>query len=333
MNVAILDDYADVVRTLACYPKLAGHDLTIWNDPTNDPGVLSERLKDTEALILLRERTPIPAALIERLPRLGLITCNGPAPHVDAAACTRRGVLLCCNLHSRPSYATAELTWGLIIAALRHIPQEVRRLRDGAWQRTVGTGLHGRTLGVFGYGRIGRQVAGYGNAFGMRVLVWAREPARERARAEGHGTAESKAGLFAQADVLSVHLRLVPETRGIVTAADLARMKPTALFVNTSRSGLVENDVLVAALRAGRPGRAAVDVYEQEPITAAAHPLLAMDNVVCTPHIGYVERDQLEMYYSDQFDMVLAYARGNPVNVINPEALAASRTTAPRGGC
>lgn len=321
MNIAILDDYADVVRRLACYSKLAGHQVTIWNDHTKDVDVLAGRLQDTEALILLRERTPIPGALIDRLPRLRLITINGPAPHVDVAACTRSGVLLSCNLHARPSYATAELTWGLVLAAVRHIPQEAARLKNGGWQRTVGTGLHGHTLGVFGYGRIGRQVAAYGRAFGMRVLVWAREAARERAGAEGHETAESKAALFEAADVLTVHLRLVPETQGIVTAQDFARMKATALFVNTSRAGLVEEAALIEALRAGRPGRAAMDVYEEEPVANGRQPLLAMNNVLCTPHLGYVERDQLEQYYSDQFDQVLAYARGNPVNVVNPGAL------------
>jgi len=319
MNIAILDDYADLVRTLDCFPRLGGHQVTIWNDHTTDLDDLAGRLRDAEVLILLRERTPIPAALIERLPRLKLITCNGPAPHVDAAACTRSSVLLCCNLHSRLSYATAELTWGLIIAALRQIPQESARLKNGGWQRTVGTGLHGHTLGIFGYGRIGKQIAGYGKAFGMRVLVWAREPARERARAEGHEAAASQQALFEDADVLSLHLRLVPETRAIVTGADLARMKATALFVNTSRAGLVEAGALVSALRAGRPGRAAMDVYEEEPVVNGRQPLLGMNNVTCTPHLGYVERDQLEQYYADQFDMVLAFAGGGPIHVFNPD--------------
>jgi len=318
MNISILDDYADLVRTLPCYARLAGHRVTVWNDHTKDVDALAARLKDEEAIVLLRERTPIPGALVERLPRLKLITINGPAPHVDVAACTRHGVKVSCNLHSRSSYATAELTWGLVIASLRNIPQEVARLKGGAWQGSVGQGLHGHTLGVYGYGRIGRQVCGYGRAFGMRVLVWAREPARERARADGYETAAGKAALFEQADVLSLHLRLVPETRGIVGADDLARMKPTALIVNTSRAGLIAPGALAAALRAGRPGRAALDVYAGEPVLGATDPVIGLPNALCTPHLGYVERDQLELYYADQVEMVLAYAAGNPLHVINP---------------
>ena len=321
MNIAILDDFADFARGLPGFAKLDGHQVTVWTDHTKDVDALAGRLKDAEALILLRERTPIPAALIERLPRLRLVTINGPCPHVDIAACTRRGVVVSCNLHSRPSYATAELTWGLVLAAARRIPQEAARLKGGGWQSTVGIGLRGRALGVYGYGRIGQQVAGYGKAFGMRVLVWARETALAAARADGCVAVPGKQALFEEADVLSVHLRLVPETRGIITAADLARMKPTGVFVNTSRAGLVEPGALAAALRAGRPGFAAVDVFEDEPLGGDGHPLLKMENAVCTPHLGYVERDQLERYFDDQFEQVLAFARGSPVNVINPEAL------------
>ncbi len=317
MNVAILDDTLCIVRNLACMAKLDGHQVSIWSDHTEDTDVLAERLKDTEALALLRERTPIRAPLIERLPKLRMITLNGPYPHIDVAACTRHGVKVCAG-PPRPSSATAELTWGLILAATRRIPQEMARLKSGQWQGSVGTGLRGRTLGVYGYGRIGRQVAGFGTAFGMRVLVWSRERGLASARADGHAAAPGKRALFEEADVLCMHVRLLPETRGMVTAADLARMKPTALFVNTSRAELVGPGALVNALRAGRPAAAAVDVFEQEPVVDTTLALLNMDNVVCTPHLGYVEHDQLERYFNDQFERVLAFERGSAIDVVNP---------------
>jgi D-3-phosphoglycerate dehydrogenase len=323
MKIAVLDDYQDTIRTLGCFAKVAGHDVTIFNDHTQDVDVLAARLKDTEALALLRERTPIRAPLLERLERLRLISQVSVYPHVDVEACTRRGVVLSSFMGAgRPSYATAELTWGLVIAALRRIPQEMAALRAGRWQAyPIGTGLRGKTLGIYGYGRIGAVVAGYGRAFGMRVLVWGREGSRERARADGHAVADGTAALFAESDVLSLHLRLVEGTRGIVTAADLARMKPTALLVNTSRAGLVAPGALEAALRAGRPGLAAVDVYEEEPVVGGRHPLLALDNVVCVPHLGYVERDGLEAMFDTIFEQILAFERGAPINVVNPEAL------------
>ncbi len=323
MNITILDDYQDTIRTLACFGKIAGHHVTIWNDHTKDVDVLEGRLKDTEALALLRERTPIRAPLLERLDRLRLISQMSVYPHIDVEACTRRGVIVSSDMApGRPSYATAELTWGLIIAALRRVPQEVAALRAGTWQAfPVGTGLRGKTLGIYGYGRIGAVVAGYGKAFGMTVRAWGHETSLARARTDGHAVAPSKEALFAESDVLSLHLRLVDATRSIVTAADLARMKPTALLVNTSRAGLIAPGALEAALRAGRPGMAAVDVYEEEPVLGAKHPLLAMDNVVCTPHLGYVERGGLETMFSTIFDQILAYANGKPINVVNPEGL------------
>jgi len=323
MKITILDDYQDTIRTLACFGKIAGHHVTIWNDHTKDVDVLAARLKDTEALALLRERTPIRAPLLERLDRLRLISQMSVYPHIDVEACTRRGVIVSSDMApGRPSYATAELTWGLIIAALRRVPQEVAALRAGTWQAfPVGTGLRGKTLGIYGYGRIGAVVAGYGTAFGMTVRAWGRETSLARARTDGHAVAPSKEALFAESDVLSLHLRLVDATRSIVTAADLARMKPTALLVNTSRAGLIAPGALEAALRAGRPGMAAVDVYEEEPVLGAKHPLLAMDNVVCTPHLGYVERGGLETMFSTIFDQILAYANGKPINVVNPEGL------------
>ena len=322
MKIAILDDYQDVVRRLDCYSKLQGHEVTVWNDHSKDVDVLAQRLKDTEALVLIRERTPIRAPLIERLPKLKLISHHSVYPHIDVEACTRQGVVLCSNLHpGQPSYATAELTWGLIIAAMRNIPQEVAALKAGRWQSTVGHGLRGKTLGVYGYGRIGAVIAGYGKAFGMKVLVWAREASLARARADGYAAARSKEAFFEESDVISLHLRLIAETRGIVSAADLARMKPTALIVNTSRAGLIEAGALEKALQLGRPGMAAVDVFEDEPVLGANHPLLKLDNALCTPHIGYVERAGYERIFGSIFDQINAYAGGKPVNVINPDAL------------
>ena len=327
MNITILDDYQDTIRTLACFEKVAGHHVTIWNDHTKDVDVLARRLKDTEALTLLRERTPIRAPLLERLDALRIISQVSVYPHVDVEACTRRGVILSSYMApGRPSYATAELAWGLVIAALRRIPQEMGALRAGKWQAyPVGTGLRGKTLGICGYGRIGAVVAGYGRAFGMKVLAWGRENSVVKARDDGHAVAPSKEVLFAESDVLSLHVRLVDATRGMVTAADLARMKPTALLVNTSRAGLIAPGALETALRAGRPGLAAVDVFEEEPVLGGTHPLLLMENVICVPHLGYVERDGLESMFGTIFDQILAYASGKPINVANPEVLSHAR--------
>ena len=322
MNITILTDYQDAVRHLKCFGKLAGHNVKIWNDHVTDTATLAGRLKDTEALVLIRERTPIRAPLIERLDRLKLISQRSVYPHIDVEACTRKGIIVSSEMSpGQPSYATAELTWGLIIAALRHMTQEVAALKAGRWQSTLGTSLRGRTLGVFGYGRIGGVMAGYGKAFGMKVLAWGREKSLERARADGHETAAGKEDLFARSDVLTVHLRMIKETRGIVTRADLDRMKPDALFVNTSRADLIEPGALVAALKAGRPGMAAVDVYEEEPVVGGKHPLLALPNALCTPHLGYVDRDGYEAAFSSIFDQILAYASGKPINVVNPEVL------------
>src|SRR5881296_2111277 len=323
MNITILDDYQDTIRTLACFGKAAGHHVTIWNDHTKDVAMLAARLKDTEALALIRERTPIRAPLLERLDKLRLISQTGVYPHLDVEACTRRGVIVSSYMApGRPSYATAELTWGLIIAALRRIPQEMAALKAGKWQAyPIGIGLRGKTLGIYGYGKIGAVVAGYGRAFGMNVLAWGRESSVTQARADGFTVAASKEALFAESDVLSLHLRLIDATRGIVTAADLARMKPTALIVNTSRAGLIAPGALEAAVRAGRPGMAAVDVYEEEPVLGRTHPLLSMDNVICVPHLGYVERDGLEHMLSGIFEQILAFANGKPINVQNPDAL------------
>ena len=326
MNITVLDDYQNMVRSLDAYKLVAHHNVTIWNDHTKDEDVLAERLKETEALVLIRERTPIRAPLIARLPKLKLISQRSVYPHVDVPALTERGILLCSDMHpGRPSYATAELTWGLVLAAMRKIPQEVAALKAGRWQSTMGLGLKGKMLGIYGYGRIGAVVAGYGKAFGMKVLVWGREGTIERAKADGYSAARSKEAFFEECDVISLHMRLVDGTRGIVKAADLARMKPTALIVNTSRAPLIESGALEAALKLGRPGMAAVDVFETEPVLGAAHPLIAMDNAVCTPHIGYVERGGYEGQFTSSFGQIIAYLEGKPVNVVNPEALAHAR--------
>jgi D-3-phosphoglycerate dehydrogenase len=322
VKISILDDYFDTVRTLDCFGKLAGHEVTIWNDHVQDVDTLAERLRDTEVLVLIRERTQIRAPLLERLPKLKLISQRSVYPHIDIDACTRLGIVVSSSQHAgTPSYATAEFTWGLVLAAMRAIPQQMASLKSGHWQMGVGHTLRGKTLGIYGYGRIGAVVAGYGKAFGMRVLVWAREKALAQARADGYEAADSKATFFEQCDVLSLHMRLVDATRGIVTAADLARMKPSALLVNTSRAPLIEPNALVNALRAGRPGMAAVDVYEKEPLRDTSDPLLTMDNVVCTPHLGFVSRDEYEIQFADIFDQILAYAAGAPTNVVNPDAI------------
>lgn len=326
MKVAILDDWFDTLRTLACFEKLANHEVTVFTDHVDDVELLARRLRPFEALVLIRERTQIRAPLLERLPALRLISQRSVYPHIDVETCTRLGIVVSSNLHAgSPSYATAELTWALVLAAVRQIPAQVASLRAGNWQAGVGTTLQGKTLGIYGYGRIGSVVAGYGAAFGMRVLVWARPKSLAGARADGYGTADSKERFFETCDVLSLHMRLVPATRGIVTAADLGRMKPTALLVNTSRAALVEPGALVAALEAGRPGMAAVDVFEEEPLRDPAHPLLGMANVVCTPHLGYVTREEWELQFADVFDQVNACQAGSPVNVVNPEVLGSRR--------
>ena len=323
MNITILDDYFNTISTLQCFRKLDGHNVTIWNDHVQDIDALADRLKDTEVLVLIRERTRILGALLERLPRLKLISQRSVYPHIEIDACTRLGILVCSNQHAdSPSYAAAELTWALILAAMRQIPQQMAALKAGKWQIGIGSTLRDKTLGIYGYGRIGTTVANYGTAFGMKVLVWAREASLARARADGYATASSRMEFFETCDVLSLHMRLVETTRGIVTAQDLAYMKPTAVIVNTSRAALIESDALVNALRAGRPGMAAIDVYEQEPMLNIDNPLLTMNNVICTPHIGYVTIDEYEIQFADIFDQIVAYVAGAPINMINPEVMA-----------
>jgi len=325
VKISILDDYFDTVRTLPSFAKLAGHDVTVWNDHVQDADALAERLKDAEALVLIRERTKIRRPLLERLSKLKLISQRSVFPHIDIDDCTRLGVVVSSSQHAdTPSYATAEFTWGLVLAAMRQIPQQMESLKAGRWQMGVGHSVRGKTLGIYGWGRIGGAVAGYGKAFGMNVLVWAREASRARARADGWEAAPSKEAFFAQSDIISLHMRLVDATRHVVKASDLARMKPSALLVNTSRAPLIEPGALVAALKAGRPGAAAVDVYEEEPLRDTTHPLLNMPNVVCTPHLGYVTVEEYETQFVDIFDQIIAYGAGKPINVVNPQVLDAA---------
>lgn len=324
MKVHILDDWFDTLRGLPCFARLEGHEVTVWTDHVDDPAVLGARLSEAEALVLFRERTAITAELLDRLPALKLISQRSVYPHIDVPACTARGVMVCSNMHAgTPSYAAAELTLALILASARDLPAQQASLRAGRWQAGVGRTLRGRTLGLYGYGRIARAVAGYAEALGMAVVWWGSEAGRARAAAEGQAVAASREAFFAEPDVVSLHVRLKPETRGIVTAADLAAMRPDALFVNTSRAGLVAPGALEAALAAGRPGRAAVDVFETEPLTDPAHPLLTNPRVIATPHIGYVTEDEFELQFADIFDQVAAFAAGRPINVINPEVAGA----------
>lgn len=320
MKVHILDDWFDTLRGLPCFGKLADHDVTVWTDHVEDTDQLAARLQDAEALILFRERTKVTRALLEKLPKLKLISQRSVYPHVDVPACSDHGVLLCSNMHGgTPSYAAAELTWALILAGMRDLPAQMASVKSGQWQAGVGKTLRGRTLGLFGYGRIARTVAGYADAFGMNVVWWASEAGRARAHSDGATVAPSRAAFFAGSDVVSVHVRLKPETRGQITAADLAAMQPGALFVNTSRAALVEPGALLGALDAGRPGKAAVDVFGSEPLTDPNDPLLSHPNLIATPHIGFVTEDEFDLQFSDIFDQVNAYAAGAPIHMINPE--------------
>ena len=323
MKITILDDYFDVIRGLPCFQKIAGHDVTIWNDHVQDTDGLAARLKDTEALVLIRERTKIRTPLLERLSNLKLISQRSVWPHIDVDTCTARGIVVCSAQHEgTPSYATSELTWALILAAMRQIPQQMASLQAGTWQMGMGHSLRGKTLGLYGYGRISRAVAEVGRAFGMRILVWAREASRAAARAEGQDVADSKEAFFRDCDILSLHMRLKDATQGIVSQADLELMKPTALLVNTSRAGLIQPGALVAALKGGRPGMAAIDVFDHEPVTKGSEPLVDMPNVICTPHIGYVTVDEWEIQFTDIFDQIVAFDKGAPINVVNPDVLA-----------
>ena len=319
MKIAVIDDYQNAFKTLKCYPKLSDHEVVIYTDAETKLDKLAERLKDADAVVLTQQRTAFPRALVEKLPKLKLIGQTGrAASHVDLEACTERGIVVSAG-GSGNSNATAELTWGLILSALRNLPFEVKRLKEGQWQSTLGIGVNGKTLGIYAYGKIGSIVAGVGKAFGARVVCWGREGSTGRAKAAGFEVAKSRDEFFADCDIISLHLPLNKDTRGIVTRDDLARMQPTALLVNPSRSGLIAKGALEDALKAGRPGRAAVDVYDQEPVLGADHPLLKMDNVTCTPHLGYVTRESYEEYYATVVDDIVAFAAGKPNHVLNPD--------------
>ena len=321
MKVHILDDWFDTLRTLPSFRLLDGHEVTVWNDHVDDVNTLAERLQPAEALVLFRERTAITAPLLERLPNLRLISQRSVYPHVDVTACTANRVLLCSNMHADgPSVAAAELTFALILASARQIPQQMAALQAGQWQMAPGQSLRGRTLGLYGYGRIAKQVAAYAQVFGMKVVWWASETGRAKAEAAGANVAASRHAFFAESDFVSVHVRLKPETKGIITREDLLAMKPTASFVNTSRSGLVEKGALEAALEAGRPGRLALDVFDREPMTPPVDPIVLLPSVIATPHIGYVTEDELDLQFADIYAQINAYAAGEPIHMINPEA-------------
>jgi D-3-phosphoglycerate dehydrogenase len=317
MNIVILDDYQDVVRKLECAAKLDAYNAKVYTNTVKGLGQLSVRLKDADILVLIRERTHLNRQLLEKLPRLKLISQTGAAgSHIDLEACSERGIAVAQGTGS--PYAPAELTWALIMAAARRVPQYIGNLKHGAWQ------LRGKTLGIWGYGKIGQLVAGYAKAFGMQVVVWGSESSREKAAKDGHIPATTREALFEQSDVLSVHLRLNEATRGIVTLEDLSRMKTTAMIVNTSRAELIEPDALISALNRGRPGLAAIDVFEHEPILQG-HALLRLENCICTPHIGYVEKDNYELYFGAAFDNVVSFIKGTPTNIVNPGALQVRR--------
>lgn len=320
LRIAIPDDYQNCVRSLACFSKLAGHQVTVFNDTLHDIAALAERLQNFDALVLTRERTVISAALLAHLPQLRIISQTGKvADHIDIAACTAHGVAVVDGRGT--GSATAELTWALILASRRYLVQEVNRLQDGQWQGHLGQQLAGQRLGVWSYGRIGRQIAAYGRAFGMKVWVWGRQASIADAYADGFEVAPSRVAFFAESDVLSLHVRLNAQTHGLVTAEDLAQMRENALFVNTSRAELVAQGALVTALDKGHPGFAAVDVYEAEPVLGAQDPLVRHPRALCTPHIGFVERDNYELYFGIAFDNLNAFASGQVQNLVNPEVL------------
>jgi len=326
MKVAILDDYADAARQLKAWTKLAGHEVTAFRDHVADPVELGRRLEGFEAVVLIQQRCWFPRVVIEKLPdSVKLISQTGHwHAHIDAAACTERGIAI--TAAGKTNFnAPAQLAWALILASWRHIPQETAAMKAGRWLSTLGREVNGRTLGIYAYGNIGSIVAGAGRAFGMKVTCWGREGSTARARAAGYEVPASREEFFETCDVLSLHLPLRPDTRGIVTPADLARMKPDALFVNVSRAALVGDQVLADALIKGRPGRAAVDVYEVEPVQDANHPLVRLENCLCAPHLGYNAEDTLERYLGGAFDHVVAYASGKPINVVNPDALRETR--------
>jgi D-3-phosphoglycerate dehydrogenase / 2-oxoglutarate reductase len=328
MKISVIHDYADAMRKTQAFPKLKGHEVVIHNDPYTDPARVVEQVKGCDVVILTQQRVPITRDILRQLPQLKFISqTGGNINHLDVKACTEQGVLVSAGGGDgkSPYSATGELAWALILAALRHLPYEVERLKQGHWHSTVGTKLAGRTLGIYSFGHIGGAVARVGRAFGMKVICWGREGSLAKAKAEGFEAAPSREAFFESADILSLHIRSNDTTRGIVKAADLARMKPTAMLVNTSRAPLIEEGALLAALKQGRPGFAALDVFDNEPVVGANDPLLKMKNVLCTPHLGYNEQDGLERIYETAVEQILAYVAGQPINVKNPEVLAKAK--------
>lgn len=321
MKITVIDDYQDAFRKMSGFAKLAGHDIAVFTDTEKEPEALAARVGDAECLVLTQQRTWVRRALLERLPHLRLISQTGRVTaHIDLKACTERGVLVCAGGKGRP-HSTAELAWALILAALRHIPTEVHGLRQGRWQSTLGFDVYGKTLGIYALGGIGSIVAQVGHAFGARILCWGRGASLERARQAGYDVAPSRESFFAESDIVSLHLPMVRETRGIIAAADLALMKPTALLVNTSRSKLIADGALVHALEAGRPGLAAVDVYDDEPVLGASEPLVRLPNAICTPHLGFVTAETYEIHYGLVVEQILAYLAGEPIHVVNGDVL------------
>ncbi|RKO70569.1 D-2-hydroxyacid dehydrogenase family protein [Sphingobacterium puteale] len=329
MRITILDDYQDAVRQLDCFKILDGHDVEILKQSYTDPALLAEKIKNTEALVLIRERTKIVTDLLDKLPNLKLISQTGKiSNHLDLAACTAYQVAVAEGVGA-PT-APAELAWLLIMNGLRKLPQAIAAMKRGQWQTNIGQSVAGKTVGIWGYGKIGRLIAQYAKAFGAEVIVWGSERSREEAVKDGLLAAASKSDFFHFADVVTLHLRLVPETRGIVKLEDLRSMKPTALFVNTSRAELVEQGALLDALRMGTPGAAGLDVYESEPVTDPNYPLLQMQNVICSPHLGYVEEYGYEKLFKPAFENIVAFAQGKPQHIANPEVLKAyPRSTGP----
>lgn len=320
MKIAILDDWFDTLKKLPSFEKLYGHDVIVFNDHVEDIDILAERLVDVDALVLFRERTQITQQLLDKLPNLKLISQRSVYPHVDVQACTKNNVLLCSNMHTgTPSFATVEHVWALILASYRQIPQQVTSLMNGDWQMGVGRTLQGRTLGLYGYGRIAKGVEHIAQAFGMGIIWWGSDAGQQRLKDDGKSIAASRADFFSKPDIISVHVRMKPETKGIITAEDFSNMREDALFINTSRAGLLEPDALLQALKNGRPGSAAIDVFDKEPITWKDDPLASHPNVLATPHIGFVTEDEYEVQFSDIYDQIVAYAAGSPINMINPE--------------
>lgn len=327
MKIAVIDDYLDVFRKVESFPLLANHEIVLYNDTERDPTKLAERLKDADAVVLTQQRSSFPRAVVEQLSKLRLIVQTGfHTDHIDITACTEKGIAVVSSggqtaTESMRSQSTVELTWGLILASVRNIPHEVEQLKRGTWQTTIGTELHGKILGIYALGKIGSYVARIGKAFGMKVICWGRDASRAKAHELGHEVPESREMFFKSADVISLHIKLNKETLGIITAADLGCMKPTALIVNTSRALLIEPNALVEALKNGRPGFAAVDVFEDEPVVGGNHPLLKMPNAICTPHLGYAVRNKYEDFYCSAIDSILGFVTGRRVNVLNPKAL------------